>query len=120
MNLIVPAPSQTFDVDLEDGAKIKIRRHGNCDGVRMMVTHGNGFALNLWPHASEFGGPVKLIGADPDLHGAPPTALTNQALATENGYDYDFFAGAGHLLQIEKPAQCVRLVEEFLTQRSLR
>jgi pimeloyl-ACP methyl ester carboxylesterase len=302
MNLIVPAPSQTFDVDLEDGAKIKIRRHGNRDGVRMMVTHGNGFAadaylpfwqhltpkydvlvfdfrnhgqnipvepanhnyaqftrdlecvlqfvnlrldkkttvgifhsmsgraamkhaieigwrwdalvlfdppnvppvnhprypamrmfestltqwalarrrefaaveelaneyrqsraakgwvagahhlmaqsvlrkspvgdgyvlvcapeneaaiyaealtLDLWPHATEFGGPVKLIGADPDLDGAPPTAQTDRALANENGYDYHFVAGVGHLLQIEKPLECVRLVEEFLTRRAI-
>jgi pimeloyl-ACP methyl ester carboxylesterase len=70
MNLIVPAPSQTFDVDLEDGA--------------------------------------------------PPTAQANQALGTENGYDYDFVPGTGHLLQIEKPAQCVRLVEKFLTERAIR
>jgi pimeloyl-ACP methyl ester carboxylesterase len=299
MNLIVPAPSQIFDVDLEDGARIRIRRHGNRDGVRMMVTHGNGFAadaylpfwqrltskydvlvfdcrnhgqnipvepsnhnyaqlsrdlecilravdlqlgrkptvgifhsmsgraamkhaieigwqwdalvlfdppnvppvdhpryqamqvfenkltqwalarrrrfgaveeladeyrrsratkgwaagahqlmaqsvlrkspsgdgyllvctpeneaaiyaealtLNLWPRDAEFGGPVKLIGADPDLDGGPATARTNQALGTENGYDYDFVAGSGHLLQIEKPAECVRLVEKFLAE----
>src|SRR5712692_1164344 len=54
MNLIVPTPSQTFDVELEDGAKIRIRRHGNRDGVRILVSHGNGFAadayLPLWQH----------------------------------------------------------------------
>jgi pimeloyl-ACP methyl ester carboxylesterase len=54
MNLIVPAASQIFDVDLEDGAKIRMRRHGNRDGVRLLVTHGNGFAadayLPFWQH----------------------------------------------------------------------
>jgi pimeloyl-ACP methyl ester carboxylesterase len=295
MNLIVPAPSETFDVDLEDGARILIRRHGNRDGVRLTVTHGNGFAadaylpfwqlltpnydvlvfdfrnhgrnvpvepshhnyaqlardldrvldaintrlgtkptvgifhsmsgrtamkhaieigwrwdglvlfdppnvppashpryqamevfenkltewalgrrrrfasveelasdyrksratqgwvpgahelmarsvlrkspdgdgyalvcapeneaaiyaealtLNLWPRASEFGGPVKLIGADPNLKGAPATAETNQALGIENGYDYAFVPGTGHLLQI--------LVEDFIAKCGLR
>jgi pimeloyl-ACP methyl ester carboxylesterase len=302
MNLIVPAPSEAFDVELEDGAKIKVRRHGNRDGIRAMLSHGNGFAadaylpfwqhlaprydllvfdfrnhgqnipvepanhnyaqltrdlervinaandrlggkptigifhsmsaraamkhaieigwrwsalvlfdppnvppaghpryramqmfentltqwargrrrrfatveelaqdygqsraakgwvagahhlmaqsvlrkgplgggyelvcapeneaaiyaealtLNLWPHAHEFGGPVKLIGADPDLEGAPPTAQTNRMLAAENGYDYAFVAGTGHLLQIEKPLECARVVEKFLTRCTL-
>jgi hypothetical protein len=48
MNLIVPAASQIFDVDLEDGAKIRMRRHGNRDGVRLLVTHGNGFAADAY------------------------------------------------------------------------
>ena len=299
MTLIVPAPHETFDVDLEDGAKIRVRRHGNPAGVRLMVTHGNGFAadaylpfwqlltpgydvlvfdfrnhgqnipvepanhnyaqfardlervvqainsrldakttvgifhsmsgrtamkhaieigwrwdalvlfdppnvppvthpryapmeafekrltdwaldrrrrfasvdeltteylqsratkgwvpgahelmarsvlrespdggghvltcapeneaaiyaqaltLDLWPKASEFGGPVKLIGCDPNFKGAPATGPANQALGIEGGYDYSFVEGTGHLLQIEKPAECARLVEEFLAK----
>jgi pimeloyl-ACP methyl ester carboxylesterase len=303
MTLIVPAPSQSFDVDLEDGAKIRVRRHGNPDGVRLAVTHGNGFAadaylpfwqllaprydvlvfdfrnhgqnapvepanhtyaqlardlervldaidarlgrkatagifhsmsgrtamkhaleigwrwdalvlfdppnvpppehpryaameafehrltefahkrrrhfasvaeladeyrksraterwvngahalmahavlrpspdgdgyvltcapeneaaiyaealtLDLWPQAGEFGGPVKLIGADPNLKGAPATSATNHALGLENGYDYAFVPGTGHLAQVEKPAECARLVEEFLVRCGLR
>jgi pimeloyl-ACP methyl ester carboxylesterase len=38
-------------------------------------------------------------------------------LASENGYDYDFVPGTGHLLQIEKPDACARLVEDFLAKR---
>jgi pimeloyl-ACP methyl ester carboxylesterase len=91
-----------------------------CEPENEAAIYAEAMTLNLWPHAGEFGGPVKLIGADPDLDGAPPTARTNQALGAENGYDYDFVAGAGHLLQIEKPAQCVRLVEEFLAERGIR
>ena len=72
--------------------------------------------VTLRQRAAEFGGPVKLIGADPNLKGGPATALTNQALGLENGYDYDFVPGTGHLLQIEKPAECARLVEEFLAK----
>jgi pimeloyl-ACP methyl ester carboxylesterase len=75
--------------------------------------------LNLWPKASQFGGPVKLIGADPNLKGGPPTGPANQALGIEGGYDYSFVEGTGHLLQIEKPDECVRLTLEFLAKCKL-
>jgi pimeloyl-ACP methyl ester carboxylesterase len=87
-----------------------------CAPENEAAIYAEALSLNLWPRADEFGGPVKLIGADPDMKGGPTTALTNQALGIENGYDYDFVAGAGHLLQIEKPAECARLVEEFLAK----
>ncbi len=75
--------------------------------------------LNLWPPTSQFGGPVKLIGADPNLKSGPPTGVANQALGTEGGYDYSFVAGAAHMLQIEKPEECVRLTLEFLAKHKL-
>jgi pimeloyl-ACP methyl ester carboxylesterase len=91
-----------------------------CAPENEAAIYAEALSLNLWPRADAFGGPVKLIGADPNMKGGPTTALTNQALGVENGYDYDFVAGAGHLLQIEKPTECVRLVEEFLAKRGLR
>jgi pimeloyl-ACP methyl ester carboxylesterase len=91
-----------------------------CAPENEAAIYAEALSLNLWPRADAFGGPVKLIGADPNMKGGPTTALTNQALGVENGYDYDFVAGAGHLLQIERPTECVRLVEEFLAKRGLR
>ena len=44
----IPAPSQTFEVALDDGAAIRVRRHGNPDGARLLVTHGNGFAADAY------------------------------------------------------------------------
>ena len=44
----IPSPSQTFEVPLADGARILMRRHGNPDGVRLLVTHGNGFAADAY------------------------------------------------------------------------
>jgi pimeloyl-ACP methyl ester carboxylesterase len=76
-------------------------------------------SLMLWPKASEFGGPVKLVGADPTAKGAPATAAANQALGAEGGYDYEFVAGTGHLLQVERPDECVRLTMEFLKAHGL-
>jgi pimeloyl-ACP methyl ester carboxylesterase len=75
-----------------------------------------GMTLDLWPPASRFPGPVKLIGADPARERPDPTALSNQALAREGGYDYLAMPGSGHLLQLEKPAACADAVLEFLAK----
>ena len=108
-------------------ARSVLRKSPDGDGYTLVCAPENEAAiyaealtLNLWPRASAFGGPVKLIGADPDLKGAPATAQTNQALGVENGYDYASVAGTGHLLQIEKPAECARLVEEFISKCGLQ
>ena len=107
-------------------ARSVLRKSPDGDGYALVCAPENEAAiyaealtLNLWPHAREFGGPVKLIGADPNARGAPATAQTNYALGTENGYDYDFVPGTGHLLQIEKPDECIRLTLEFLGKHGL-
>jgi hypothetical protein len=54
MHFEISAPSMTFDVALKDGARIRMRRHGNPHGVRLLLTHGNGFAADAyypyWQH----------------------------------------------------------------------
>jgi len=90
-----------------------------CDPENEATIYRQALELNLWPDASAFGGPVKLIGADPNLKGNPPTGIANQALGIEGRYDYDFVAGTGHLLQIEKPRECVDLTLEFLKKHKL-
>lgn len=75
--------------------------------------------LDLWPRASEFGGPVKLIGADPNLNYAPATAAANRALAADGGYEFEFVPDTGHLLQIERPDACREAVLSFLRKHSL-
>jgi len=59
-------------------------------------------AMNLWPPASAYGCPVKLICADPDAPGARAPAFANRALALEGGYAYEAVPGTGHMLQIQK------------------
>jgi len=90
-----------------------------CAPENEATIYAQALTLDLWPKASEFGGPVKLIGCDPDFKGAPATGPANQALGIEGGYDYSFVAGTGHLLQIEKPDECVRLTLEFLGKHGL-
>jgi pimeloyl-ACP methyl ester carboxylesterase len=75
--------------------------------------------LNLWPPYSAYGGPVKLIAADPAAPGAPAPAFANQALATELGYVYEAIPGTGHMLQIQKP-ECRRAMLGFLADHGLR
>ena len=48
MNFLVPAPRETFDVELEDGAIIRMRRHGNAARARLVLAHGNGFATDAY------------------------------------------------------------------------
>ena len=81
-------------------ARSVLRKSPDGDGYELVCAPENeatiyrqALDLNLWPKASAFGGPVKLIGADPGLKGGPPTGIANQALGTEGGYDYDFVPG---------------------------
>lgn len=75
--------------------------------------------LNLWPRASDLGIPAKIIGADPQGRGAPPTGPANKALAEEGGYDYFGMEHVGHLLQIEKPDACRTVLLSFLEEQGL-
>ncbi len=90
-----------------------------CDPENEATIYAQAMTMNLWPKAREFGGPVKLIGCDPNMKGAPATGLANATLGREGGYDYSFVAGTGHLLQIEQPDECVRLTLEFLARCGL-
>ena len=101
-------------------ARSVLRKSPDGDGYELVCAPENeatiyaqAMTLNLWPRASEFGGPVKLIGCDPNMKGTPATGPVNQALGIEGGYDYSFVEGTGHLLQIEKPQECIRLTLEF-------
>jgi pimeloyl-ACP methyl ester carboxylesterase len=76
--------------------------------------------LNLWPRYEEYGGPVKLIGADPEMKGAAGPAFANRALAEDSGYVYEAIPGTGHLLQIQKPEECRRAMLAFLDARGIR
>ena len=42
----IPASIATLDIAGEDGAVIRLRRHGNPHRPRLIVSHGNGFAID--------------------------------------------------------------------------
>ena len=107
-------------------ARSVLRKNPNGNGYVLVCAPENeahiyhqAMSLNLWPYAKDYGGPVKLIGADPSRKGAPATAAANQALGSEGGYDFSIVEGAGHLLQIEQPEKCIALTLEFLGKHGL-
>jgi len=47
MTLEVPEPRDVFDLAMDDGAVLRMRRYGDADArIRMFVSHGNGFAVD--------------------------------------------------------------------------
>jgi pimeloyl-ACP methyl ester carboxylesterase len=81
--------------------------------------YAQALTLNLWPPADVFAGPVKLIGADPNMQGVPPTGLANRALHDEMGYAYASVPNTGHMLQLDAPQACANAVFEFLKDHGL-
>lgn len=55
--------------------------------------------------------PIKVIGADPTL---PFSYLPTLDLSDVAIVNYDFLPDATHFLQLEKPAECVAILKEFL------
>lgn len=44
----VPEPSSVDGVRLEDGTRAILRRHGKASGQRLVLSHGNGLAIDLY------------------------------------------------------------------------
>ena len=44
----LPTPLETVDAHMADGTVIALRRHGNPDGRRLVLSHGNGLAIDLY------------------------------------------------------------------------
>jgi pimeloyl-ACP methyl ester carboxylesterase len=44
----IPQPHRVLDLTMDDGAIIRVRRHGNPQGPRLVLSHGNGLATNLY------------------------------------------------------------------------
>ncbi len=44
----VPEPLSTLDVRVDADTVITLRRHGNPDGPRLLLSHGNGLAIDLY------------------------------------------------------------------------
>lgn len=90
-----------------------------CSPEIETAIYAEALKLNLWPKATDFGGPVKLVGCDPQMKGAPATGIANRALGLENGYDYEAVPNTGHLQQIERPDACAQILRDFLQKHRL-
>ena len=45
---VLPEPSAILDLTMDDGAPIRVVRHGNSSGPRVVLSHGNGFASDSY------------------------------------------------------------------------
>jgi hypothetical protein len=48
MTFTVPEPQNRVDLSMADGAVIRLRRQGNAHGPRLVLCHGNGFAIDAY------------------------------------------------------------------------
>ena len=66
----VPDPHSTHDVRVDNDTVITLRRHGNPDGPRLVMCHGNGLAIDLYyPFWSLLAADFDLIMYDLRNHG---------------------------------------------------
>jgi pimeloyl-ACP methyl ester carboxylesterase len=72
----------------------------------------------VWTGLARMPVAVKLICADPNLAMAVP-ALIGKALAEEAHVDYEAITETTHFLQIERPVECVRSMEQFLARNGI-
>lgn len=66
----VPEPLSEHDVQVDDETVVRVRRHGNPDGLRLVLSHGNGLAIDLYyPFWSLLAGEFDLMVYDLRNHG---------------------------------------------------
>jgi pimeloyl-ACP methyl ester carboxylesterase len=85
---VIPPPLAVLDVTSDDGAAIRLRRHGNPRAAtRLFVSHGNGFAIDgyvqFW---SRFLADFDVVVFDMRNHGQSP-------LAEPANHDYPHMVG---------------------------
>jgi len=73
MSSELPAPRRTLDIEMPDGAHIVARVHGNPKGDRLMMSHGNGFAIDAYaPFWQRFTDEFEVVVYDLRNHGRNP------------------------------------------------
>ena len=45
---VLPEPAAILDLAMDDGAPVRVVRHGNLSGPRVVLSHGNGFASDAY------------------------------------------------------------------------
>lgn len=73
MTITVPEPLETHDAVMDDGGIVRLRRHGNPSGPRLILVHGNGFATDAYyPFWNHFLDDYEVIIHDLRNHGQNP------------------------------------------------
>ena len=73
MSFRLPPPSTVLELTMSDGAIIHVRRHGCSGGPRLVLSHGNGFAIDAYyPFWRHFLRDCEVIVFDQRNHGWNP------------------------------------------------
>ena len=113
----IPTPSMTFEVPLEDGARIRMRRHGNPDGVLSIVNQSDGSyayyngTSMATPHVA---GVAALLFAQGRTRDNVHDALVDTAVPKDIRQDSDLALGAA-LSEVEVLAELRKLASKNKT-----
>ena len=69
---------------------------------------------HIWPALPELPVPVFLLGGDPDSDWPSPVSKIVAEIARETGVPYQMVPDTSHLLQMERPAECVAALNGWL------
>lgn len=100
----IPEPLAVNDVQMADGTVITLRRHGNPEGPRLVMSHGNGLAIDLYyPFWSLLTDEYDLIIYDLRNHGWNRLGIMDNHNVPTFVDDHDRVAEAIDRLYGEKP-----------------
>ena len=134
----VPEPLSTLDVRVDEHTVITVRRHGNPDGPRLVLSHGNGLAIDLYyPFWSLLMEEFDLLVYDlrnhgrnevgpPEGHNVPTIARDQDAIleAIDEHYGAKPKAGVFHsvsaMTTLLSPSNCSAFSALFLFDPPLR
>ncbi len=101
----IPQPLSTDSVRVDDDAVIVLRRHGNPDGPRLVLSHGNGLAVDLYyPFWSLLAADFDLVIYDLRNHGWNDVGALDNHHFEAFARDHDRISEAIASLYGEKPA----------------
>ena len=94
-NFSVPQPIAVLDLTMSDGATVHVRRHGNAGGPRLVLSHGNGFAIDAYfPFWCHFLHDCEVVVFDQRNHGWNPRHDASGHTAAADGRRHgDHLAG---------------------------
>jgi pimeloyl-ACP methyl ester carboxylesterase len=91
----VPAPLSTLEVQVDDEALITLRRHGNPEGHRLLLCHGNGLAIDMYyPFWSLLLDEFDVIVHDLRNHGWNKVTSSREHTMVNFSRDHDFILDA--------------------------
>ena len=100
----IPDPLATCDVQLDDRTVTEVRRHGNPSGPRLVLSHGNGLAVDLYyPFWSLFADDFDLTIYDLRNHGWNSVGAQRDHNIPTLMSDHDLILDAIHREYGEKP-----------------